>query len=183
MPTLSEVNDWLSKLRCRYTILLKSYILKISRLILQILVMSLSSFICRNLKRRSFTMSYFERSMSIRIKYCSCINFYVCLGYCKLCFGSVSSSVFFQLILLVLEWEGGGAKMKVRPGHHFRKGRLWASLPCCACISTRHVDRDLKYHPSLQNYKTTINIYQNFQPHPSPLATSLHLESDIQIGW
>ena len=86
---------------------LKSYLLKISRLILQILVMSLSSFICRNLKRRSFTMSYFERNMSIMIKYCSCINFYVCLGYCKLCFGSVSSSVFFQLILLVLEWEGG----------------------------------------------------------------------------
>ena len=58
------------------------------------------------------------------IKYCSCINFYVCLGYCKLCFGSVSSSVFFQLILLVLEW-GGGAKTKVRPGHHFHKGQLW----------------------------------------------------------
>ena len=95
-----------------HTILLKSYILKISRLILQILVMSLSSFICRNLKRRSFTMSYFERNMSIMIKYCSCINFYVCLGYCKLCFGSVSSSVFFQLILLVLEWEGGALKRK-----------------------------------------------------------------------
>ena len=88
---------------------LKSHLLKISRLILQILVMSLSSFICRNLKRRSFTMSYFERNMSIMIKYCLCINFYVCLGYCKLCIGSVSSSVFFQLILLVLEWEGGGS--------------------------------------------------------------------------
>ena len=65
-----------------HTILLKSYILKISSLILQILVMSLSSF-----KRRSFTMSYFEINMSIRIKYCFCINCQVCLGYYKLCFG------------------------------------------------------------------------------------------------
>ena len=88
-----------------HTILLKSYILKISRPILQTLVMSLSIF-----KRRSFTMSYFEINMSIRIKYCSCINCQVCLGYYKLCFGSVSSIVFFQLILQVLGMGGGVQK-------------------------------------------------------------------------
>ena len=90
-----------------HTILLKSCILKTSWLILQILVMSLSSFICRNLKRRSFTVSSFEINMSMRIiEYCSFINFYVCLGCYKLCFSSVSSIVFFQLIW----WfqKGGG---------------------------------------------------------------------------
>ena len=58
-----------------------------------------------------------------------------------------------------------------------------ASLPRYRCISTWHVEHDLIDHPSLQNYETTINIYHSFQPNPSPLATSLHVLSDIRFGW
>ena len=91
-----------------HTILLKSHILTISRLILQILVMRLSSVMYKRFLRRNFTLSYFEINILIWMKYCW-LYYLSCMPWC---IDSAYSIVSFQLIWLCLRLGGGALKWK-----------------------------------------------------------------------